>query len=192
VRTEFGYEVIVDGEPIDNALAVFTDSTGGDPVDLYADPFGALPLPPPILSSGDGWLRGWLVFVGELRIVISDNSGLARLVSNPAQTIAFDAFDVVLLIPNGGGGQATVCKTVLLSGVGASFTTAAKARRVSVTWDNASTNDSLRPSIDGVALAPTSGPSTVVFGTLESSDPLPSITVQTNQNNDSVTVVEEC
>jgi len=193
VRTEFGYEVIVDGEPIENALVVLTDAATAAPVDLYGDPFSTLPLALPILSDDDGWVRGWLAYSGELRMVISDNSGLARLVSNPSQTVTFDPFDVLLLVPNGGGGgQATVCKTVLLTGVGASYMTAAKARRVSVTWDNASSSDALRPTIDGVPLAPTTGPSTVVFGTLESSDPLPPITVQTNQNNDSVTVTEEC
>jgi hypothetical protein len=191
VRTELGYEVIVGGESVDNALVVLSDDADAAPVDVYGDPFSALPLPLPILSDASGWVRGWLGFVGNLRLSISDNGGLAVLVSDPSQSIAFDPYDAVVLVPGADGGNATVCRTILVSGNAGAHTTAATARRVSLTWDNSSSNDAVRPSIDGTPLAPANGPATIIFGTLDATQPLPQMLIETHQNNDSVTVMEE-
>jgi len=192
MRSELGYQVIVDGTPVDNALVVLTADAGGSPLDLYPDPWTALPLPLPILSGALGWVSGWLGFVGNLRLSISDNGGLAQRSDAPGTLIAFDPFDVVLLVPGPDGGNAKLCLSVLVSGTTGSHTTGAEARRVSVTWDNSSSNDSLRPSIDGVPLSPTNGPATVTFGTLDAPQPLPPMLIETHQSNDSVTVIEEC
>jgi len=191
MRSELGYQIIVDGTPVDNALVVLTADTGGSPVDLYPDPWSALPLPLPILSDASGWVSGWLGFVGNLRLSISDNGGLASRVDAPGVLIAFDPFDVVLLVPGPEGGNATTVGTTLVSGTSGSHTTADETRRVSVTWDNSSSSDALRASIDGVPLSPTSGPATIIFGTLDAPQPLPPMLIETHQSNDSVTVAEE-
>jgi len=130
--------------------------------------------------------------LSEVDVALDDNDGLAFLAPDPLDLYPFAPFTATVQTQSsGGGGQATVCRITEVKGVGATYTTLATARRVSITWDNASSNEAQRPTIDGVPLMPTSGPATMVMGTLAASAPLPPMTVGTNQYNDAVTVMEE-
>jgi len=164
------------------------------PVQLWEVPEGGSPVEPPQFTGADGFVRCWVDAAQlEVDLALDDNDGLAFLAPDPLDLYSFAPFTATVQTQgSGGGGQATVCKTVLVTGVGASYTTVAKARRVSVTWDNASSAEAQLPTIDGVPLAPSNGPSTIVFGTLESLEGIPPLTIATHQNNDAVTILEEC
>jgi len=196
-RREVTYQLVdpVTTRAVYNARGYVYEVGTLTPVPTWEVPEGGVPTLPPLFTGSDGFVRCWVdSTVLEVDLALDDNDGLAFLAPDPLDLYAFAPFTATVQTQNGGGGgggQATVCRITEVQGIGASYTTLATARRVSVTWDNASSNEAQRPTIDGVPLMPTSGPATMVMGTLAASEPLPPMTVATNQNNDAVTVMEE-
>jgi len=194
-RSEVVYQFVdvATGRAVVNAGAYLYEPGTLTPLEAWAVPAGGEPINPPALTLADGFLRAWVADQwATVDVALDDNDGTAYLGPDPDDRHTFSPFTETVTTLGGSSGQATVCRTVIVSGVGASYTTADKARRVSVTWDNASSNDAQRPTIDGVPLAATTGPATITFGTLASGAPLPPVTVATHQNNDAVTILEEC